>query len=694
MDLARLGRNLPIPLVIVIALALVVITLTSPSGLDPAGGAGATAGVAPAMPAEPPLPRKQRVPVRASTVDTDTTPGRRVALRQLVVATDSNDFGLAAWRSVLDSIGTPYDVLMATTERMPADRLVRPDGVGRYNAILLTNNALLYANAGGSYVSAFDATQWNRLWEYERTYQVRQVALNTFPGNTPEDYCLRPTREGSVGTKPELASLAGAGPDVFDYLATSARVPIVQSYLYRTRLAPGCAAEPLLKVGDDVVGVVSPTPDGRQRAALTFSLGPDAVSTKLLGHGLLRWATRGVFLGEQRHWFGVDVDDWFSSTLRQHTDGTKDVYRLTGPEAAAVAGKQRALREKHPLAKDFTLNLPYNASKLDPVAPAKCADDTNEPLSSYSKCLAGEFRWINHTSTHPQMNDTPYDRNITEIRRNLHDAAAAGLQVPHTVLKTPEYSGLGVYNPDPVSPDPPTDHGLAGSNKELLRAVSDLGVKYVQGNMSFAGHRPSCFNCGIHHPLQPDVFVVPDWPTNIAFEATTPDEQTALYNAEYGVHSYPDIVRSEAEVALQHVMSGSAYVHTLHQGNLRQYADGKSLAFDWIEAVLAGYTTYYRVPLKNTDWITLATYVENRNSHFATVSMAGAEDAVWNRVTNAITYTPKANGTVFITGIETRPATPADESSSDESEIYGSDAVSRLGVATGSTVTLTASPRS
>jgi hypothetical protein len=98
--------------------------------------------------------------------------------------------------------------------------------------------------------------------------------------------------------------------------------------------------------------------------------------------------------------------------------------------------------------------------------------------------------------------------------------------------------------------------------------------------------------------------------------------------------------------------------------------------------------------LKNTDWITLATYVENRNSHFATVSMAGAEDAVWNRVTNAITYTPKANGTVFITGIETRPATPADESSSDESEIYGSDAVSRLGVATGSAVTLTASPRS
>src|ERR1043165_9842769 len=215
------------------------------------------------------------------------------------------------------------------------------------------------------------------------------------------------------------------------------------------------------------------------------------------------------------------------------------------------------------------------------------------------------------------MNDTPYDRNSTEIRRNLADAAIAGLRVPHSVLKTPEYSGLGVYNPDPESLEPPTDHGLAGSNKELLKAASDLGVRYLQGNMSFAGHRPPCFNCGIHHPLQQDVFVVPDWPTNIAFEAVTPDEQKALYNAEYGQHTYEAIVAAEAEIALQHVMSGSAYVHTLHQGNLHQYATDRSLAFDWINAVLTAYSAYYRVPVKNTDWITLARYVEQRTSHFA-----------------------------------------------------------------------------
>ena len=72
----------------------------------------------------------------------------------------------------------------------------------------------------------------------------------------------------------------------------------------------------------------------------------------------------------------------------------------------------------------------------------------------------------------------------------------------------------------------PTDFGLHASNRALLKAASDLGVKYVGGDISFASHKPRCFNCGIFHPLQPDLLLVPDWPTNIAFEATTPQERS------------------------------------------------------------------------------------------------------------------------------------------------------------------------
>ena len=68
----------------------------------------------------------------------------KVALRALVVAVDAEDFGVATWKPTLDRVGAAYDVLYTRTDPLTAATLVRPDGVGRYNAILLTNSMLLY----------------------------------------------------------------------------------------------------------------------------------------------------------------------------------------------------------------------------------------------------------------------------------------------------------------------------------------------------------------------------------------------------------------------------------------------------------------------------------------------------------------------------------------------------------------------
>jgi hypothetical protein len=700
-----LMKKSPLPLLLCLALEMLLIIMI-PSESDFSGPFLRALGLGRlALPQSPITLPKQLVPVRrASAPEPSTARGDKVALRQLIIATDADDFELPTWKSILDRIGTRYDVVLAKTDPFEAKQLVRPDGVGKYDAILLTSNALLFPDASGTYVSAFADAQWNTLWDYERTFHVRQVALNTSPGTFPEDYGLRANTEGAIGAAPVQATLTSQGAEVFDYLNPGARLPISQSYLYRSTVAPDSSAQPILTLGSDVLGVLSTSPDGRERAALTFALGVDQIPTELLGYGLLRWATKGVFLGEQRHWINVDVDDWFATTLRGRPDGTGGVFRLSGPEAAAVNQQQANLRERYALAGEFTLNLAYNGRKLDTRAPAQC-DSTNtpDPLSSYTRCLMDKFRWINHTFSHPAMNVTSYAENYAQIADNLAAAASIGLPVPATVLKTPEYSGLGVYHADPHSLDTPTDHGLASSNRQLLKAASDLGVRYLHGNMSFPSHRPSCFNCGIYHPLQPDILVIPDWPTNIAFEATTPDELTSLYNSLYGKNgtvknhadrdlSYQEIIESEAAVAMRHVMSGSAYTHTLHQGNLHEYAPGKSITFDWLNALLAKYSAYYTVPLKNPNWPALASYVEARNSHFA--ALTSPQDAVWNRATNTITYTPTADYSLFLTGVETRPATESDQQGPDEAERYGSDFVSRLGVTKGAAITLTARPRS
>ncbi|MBE1461855.1 hypothetical protein [Kibdelosporangium phytohabitans] len=652
-----------------------------------------------ARPQPSPAPRLYPVngAVPAKTKNPQVLAGTKVALRPLVIALDNADFGLPTWKSVLDKVGTPYDVLLARSEPLTAARLTRPDGTAKYNAILLTDNALLYPDGNGDYVSALDAAEWQTLWTYESTYQVRQAALYMSWGTFPEDYCLRAGTEGSVGT-PVQATLTGAGAQFFDYLKPTAQIPISYSYVYRSKLAPGCDAQPLLMLGTDVAGVLSRSADGRERAGLTFSSNEYLMQTDLLGYGLLRWATRGVLVGEHRHWINADLDDWFNSSDHLYPDGhleTDPGFRLGGVEAASVNAQQVALRELNPLAAGFTLNLPYNGGDLDPEAPARCsAVNTPDALTSFSRCLASSFRWINHTVSHPELNFTSLAVSRAEIGDNLAIGREAGLTVPTEVLKTPAYSGLGVYNPDPNAPDtdPPTDFGLAKSNANLLNAAADLGVKYLHGNMSFNSHKPSCFNCGIYHPLKPSLLIVPDWPTNIGYQTTAPAEQTLFYNSLYGPNgrwpyhdhdlTYQEMLDYESDVALQHVMTGSAYAHTLHQGNLHQYVPGKSLTFDWLQATITKYSAKYRVPLKNPDWMALAGYVQARTAHFA--ELAAKSDPVWDKTAKTVTYTPAKTGSLFLTGATSSTAT---------SDRYGTDTITQFTTAAGKPITATATPR-
>ncbi|HEX6360165.1 hypothetical protein [Actinophytocola sp.] len=626
--------------------------------------------------------------------------GDEVALRQLIIANDQYDLGLSTWKAVLDRIGSPYDVVYGDSQTLDAGMLVRPDGVGKYNAVLLTNNSLLHQDSTGAFVSHFDATEWTTLWNYERTYRVRQVSLYTAFGTSPEDYCLRAGTEGGIGATPEFATLTTAGATVFPRLKASVRIPISESYVYRSVIAAGCNAQPFLRIGTDVVGVLSPTTDGRERAALTFTSNQYLPQTDLLGYGLVNWATRGIFVGEQRHWLNVDVDDWFNTSDHLQLDGTIDQdpgFSLTGPEVQGIYQQQTALRTKYPLAGDFTLNLAYNAGDADLNAPSQCSStNTPDPFTSYTRCLSNRFRWINHTLTHPKMNFTTYDQSRTEIQRNLTLGRRIGLTVPTQVLKTGEYSGLGVYNPDPnaLDTDPPTDFGLAASNREMLRAASDVGVKYLHGNMSFASHRPSCANCGIYHPLQPNLLIVPDWPTNIAYHTTNPDEETYFFNSFFGpggrfaffdhALTYAEVIDWESTMALQHVMSGSVYSHTLHISNVHVYAPGKTLTFDWLNAIMAKYTAYFKVPVRNPDWLTLAKYAADRNAHFAAIG--NGRDAVWNRVTNTVTYTPAGSGALFMTGVTTLLG-------GVQTDRYGTENISRVSLTAGLPVLVRATPR-
>lgn len=631
----------------------------------------------------------------ASAASSDTTTGVSVALRALVVAVDSSDSGLATWTSQLSQIGVPYDTILSGSDSLTRSRLVRSDGVGRYNAVFLTTNTLrLSEDSGGDATMSSD--EWELLWDYERDFQVRQVVLAGSPDTEPEDYCLREVSYAEIGSTAKSAKLTKAGATFFDYLNASAAIPVASSEVYYTSITSGCDATSLLTLNNRVIAATTTASDGRERAILTFTSTDDLDQIQLLGYGLVRWAMRGVFLGEQQHLLNVDIDDWFSSTNEMLTTGKLSTtpYRNTAQDVSNLVSSQTELWSDYPLADGFRLNLAYNAAAADLNASKNCSSSasTSDGLTTATYCNRDEVRWINHTYGHLALNGTDYDTTYREISKNLTVAQQLGLSVPATVLKTPEYSGLGTYHADPTDTiNPPTDHGLSASNPALLQAATDLGVSFLHGNMSFASQTPSCFNCGIYHPLAPNLMIVPDWPTNIAYFATTSAEETAYYNSYYGPGgvnptwsrslSYDQIIDDEANVALDHVMRGSVYAHTMHVGNLRRYSQGKSVAFDWVEAVVKKYSSYYNVPLRNLAWIDLAQYVEDRTTHFSTI--AGELDPVWNRATDVVTLTSSHAGSVFMTGADTGAGAT-----------YGTDVISQVAVTAGSTETVSVTPRS
>ena len=717
MNLPSAKRKLYILSLLLVLIAILpgcgLLKKTTPSG----SGGNETKSVITGQPALPkveiPAPLANRegvVPLKMGVSPLAVTD--QVQLKFLIIANNSSDFGLDTWKAVLDRVGAPYDVLLAETTPLTSSSLIDTDGTGKYSAILLSNNSLLYQDASGGYVSAFDGVEWNTLWDYERNYKVRQVSLYTGYGTFPEDYCLRAVSEGGVNATPLNAGLTTAGAAIFTELKTGVQIPITYSYVYRTSIATGTAcptatATSIMTAGGNVLGVTSTTTDGRQRLALTFTSNQYLLQSSLLSMGLVRWASKGVFLGELKHYLNVDVDDYFNITDERLPDGSYVTggFRMSAQDAYSTNRIQQALRPRYAAGGGaFSVNMAYNADGADLPAARNCpvagANATADGLTSMTRCVRGNFRWINHTLTHFEVNDPATATAAvvrTEIQQNITDGATLGLlsnnAANRSVLKTGQYSGLGVYNPDPNDEiNPPTDYGLMASNPNLLSESKAYGVKYLHGNMSFASQRPSCFNCGIYHPMEPSLMIVPDWPTNIAYMATNPAEEASIYNCYFGPNgtcaygnlrywpqdlTYAQIIEAESDIGLQHVTSGSVYSHTLHVGNLREYSPGKNLVYDWIDRIIAKYATYYKTPLRTLVWSNLGQYVEWRTSHFKTL---GGTKAVWDRLLNRVTVTSTVDGTLFLSGATVTGA---------PNESYGGNTISRLTVTAGTPIVLT-----
>ena len=267
----------------------------------------------------------------ASAVDsapiTGATPiaGATVDARALIITADGTDAALDAIRTTLQYLGSPFDILNATTgPTLTADALASGTH-GKYDAVFLDLGGLETGSG-----SAFTSDEWTALSTYEAEFSVRRVALYTSPSSA---YGLADNGSIDPVQTPVTMTCTAAGTSIF--VGTNCANPIVMTdgWAYPASVTDSSTTPLLVDGAGNVFGALRSYPDGREALALTFAQATYLTPYLQLAYGLVSWATRGLFVGE-RHVYAVpQIDDFFLASSI-YTGGT---YRITAADLQALA---------------------------------------------------------------------------------------------------------------------------------------------------------------------------------------------------------------------------------------------------------------------------------------------------------------------------------------------------------------------
>jgi hypothetical protein len=550
----------------------------------------------------------------------------QVDLKVLVISTGdrTEDPGLELMARTLDQIGVPYDVLDSTTTDL-TDGTLSTGNRGHYNGIVLTQ-ADLFAPGG----SGFTGDEWRRLHSYERTFKVREAIISGFPVTDAArdlDYGMA-AAGANVSTQGRWVAPAGSGR-LFNYVNTANTLPIPEYSVWATPRSggPGPRVTPLLVDDADRSRVLVSQldySDGRQVLLSTVGNAWFWLHSNVLAYQFLDFATGGLFIGGRFVSLSTHTDDmfladdlWDPATNRTSPDVS---YRITPADLDAARAATTAFRAAHPLAAGWRIQLPFNGAG---------ANALSDPLTWSALWNKNEFNWINHTYRALQMDrlcpdpdePQPPECPVTDYQ-TAHDEIAVNRLV-WAQLGLPGYdqgvpyllsdSHAGLHDRRGTEEDPSDDVPFPeGLNPNFFRAAHDLGVRFVASDSS----RPNQ-DREQRVPGFTDMVILPRYPTNVYVNATTPAENTDEYNWLYhdrfveqgqdpcttpgavcAPKTYEQLLASEAETAVNHMLSGREWPHYFHQSNLRNYGGGRSLQLDWVNAVMTRYERLLTLPVK------------------------------------------------------------------------------------------------
>jgi hypothetical protein len=404
------------------------------------------------------------VPVVLAATPNRILPTQRVDVKVLLLSADGTEPGFGAWKAQLAREGVPYDTLVAysgsTKVATLTDDKLADYGANhaKYDAVILSTGDLGHnvAGSGGatSFLSALTDAEWDRLARFERTFGIRQLSDYTAP--TPAhglNAAVGSTQDGNVGT------LTAAGKKAFPYLKGAVPIAnddpaIAEAFGYAGTPTSAANWQTLLSSpgGGAYLGIYTHPEDGREEMVMTVASNENQGHAQLLRHGMLNWVTRGVFLGYQRNYLELQIDDLFlgDDSWNPATHTTNYDAAAASRMTAADLAQARAWSQQHGVRLDFAFNgggsVAYTQQNgSDPLTAAFADAGTRNA-----------FGYINHTYDHPNLDCSTAAFITKELNDNRTWGQQHSLPLDPTETITGEHSGLANSRPgNPGTIDPP-----------------------------------------------------------------------------------------------------------------------------------------------------------------------------------------------------------------------------------------------
>jgi hypothetical protein len=371
-------------------------------------------------------------------------------MRVLLLGATGAEPSFQAWRAGLDRAGVPFEAIALRVDRSPV-RLVDGAGHARFQALILATSAVLD--------DALSRSEREALEELEREFGIRRLTAYAYPG--PAHGLRAPVWAGPL--EGVSASLTPSGHRLFPYLRGA--LPIdAGNWGYLSVPAWAADFETLVAAADGAALIgIHRHGDGREEMVQTFDANAGQTHGELLRHGQLAWVTRGSYLGYERNYLSLQIDDvllpnhaW--NVVTHGPDVSPGaIIRMTPDDAARAARWSRA--------RGLRLDLVCNGG-----GSGRYTREAGVPADPLLGALLAErdaFGWINHTYEHGNLDRVPRSQIEAEIQRNFSWAHQLGIELEPDVVVTGEHTGLAN-----LAATPPQ-----GENPQLAAALAAQAIR-------------------------------------------------------------------------------------------------------------------------------------------------------------------------------------------------------------------------